>query len=98
MEQFQTMGGLGTETSEDGITVLSLPPEQCEKMQGMRTTILNQIDIAKNNGNTGARKSYEHALKVLEDTMNISRCDMSKTPSSVEEAVSEAVGSPPAGA
>jgi hypothetical protein len=93
MEDFQTMSDQAV--SEDGIAIIALPPEQCEKMQGLRDTLKNQIEFSKNNGNTTARKSYESALKVLEDTMNISRCNMNVTSASPVAAVSAAIGSEP---
>lgn len=90
MEDFQTMSDQAV--SEDGIAIIALPPEQCEKMQGLRETLKTQIEFSRGNGNTTARKSYESALKVLEDTMNISRCNMNVTAASPVAAVSAAVG------
>jgi hypothetical protein len=67
--------------------VLALPPEQCSKMMGIRSLLLEQIEDARVKGNTGARNSYEYALRSLEDTMNISRCDMEKTAPTTKDAL-----------
>jgi len=68
------------------------PPGQCEKLHGLRVSVQSEINKAKISGNVGGRKAYESALTALENTMNLSGCDMNSGPMTQEEAVVASLG------
>ncbi len=66
-----------SDSADMGVTVL--PPDQCEKMVGLRSNFLAEIDKARRTGDTMALDSYRTALKAVEDTMSVSQCSMDGT-------------------